>query len=356
MDKNRGHPLKHVLIVDDEPHVAVLLANALKKLGDEYFFEATQSSAKALEMIRQAQVPYDLVITDYKMPDLSGVDLAQAVRNISPHTQIVVMTAYGTEQLRETVADLGIEGYISKPFSMAQIREIVKQVLGQTVYRDAHPSSASAVVDMNVHEHLHTLRVNVGARCVLLLGVSGYPLDFDGVTEGMDIANLSALVAANFMAAAEIGRLLGSGSVFKSSYHEGPEYNIYSYDIDGKFLLAVIFGHNSKPGTVWFYTKQTAVELLPLVKKLSTPVEFTQDLGTSLEEQLGELFDAVIPGECQPDRPASSAGNSSAQGRSPLSEPAPTKVRLLSFEEAVASGLLSGRLAEDGSVKDRGNG
>jgi|GEM_PF-651809 len=354
MDTKRGHPLKHVLIVDDEPHVAVLLANALKKLGDEYLFEATQSSTTALEMIRQAKVPYDLVITDYKMPDLSGVDLAQAVRNISPRTQIVVMTAYGTEQLRETVADLGIEGYISKPFSMTQIREIVKQVLERTAYRDVHPSSASAVVDVNVHKHLHTLRVNVGARCVLLLGVSGYPLDFDGITEGMDIASLSALVAANFMAAAEIGRLLGSGSVFKSSYHEGPEYNIYSYDIDGKFLLAVIFGPNSKPGAVWFYTKQAAAEILPLVKELSTPAEFMQDLNTILEEQFDELFDAATPGECRPDRSASSADSSSVQERPSLSEPVPTKVRLLSFEEAVASGLLSGRLAEDSSVKDRG--
>ena len=69
------------------------------------------------------------MITDYKMPGMDGIDLAKAVQDISPQTRIILMTAYGSQVLSETAQVLNLAGYLDKPFSVAQFREMVTQVL-----------------------------------------------------------------------------------------------------------------------------------------------------------------------------------------------------------------------------------
>jgi len=123
-----GTQTKRVLIVDDESNVTMALAANLEKLGDEYIFETASNGGEALTMIQENQ--YDLVITDYMMPGMNGLDLAQAIRERFPDTHVVLMTAYGTAGLRGTVQNLQLDGYIDKPFSMEQIQELVKQVVG----------------------------------------------------------------------------------------------------------------------------------------------------------------------------------------------------------------------------------
>ncbi len=323
---------KRILVVDDEPHVAAVLVSGLKSLGKEYAFDTACSGEEALEMIHNASEPYELVITDYRMPGISGIDLVQAIRNVSPETLVVLMTAYGTDALRNTTAGLSIDGYIDKPFTMAQIRRIVKDVLARTSQAARHPPPST--IGNDAYEHVRTLRVNTGARCVILLSSDGYPIETEGATEGLDLTSLGALVAANFMAAAEVARLLGSGSVFKSSYHEGPDYNVYSYDINGELLLAVIFGAESKPGVVWFYTKQVAAELakLPSGRRVGSGV--ADELAAGLDAGLDELFGLSEDGAPATDDQALER-SAEAGAQSDV---------LLSFEEAVAKGLIPGDL------------
>ncbi len=254
-----------VLVVDDEPNVAKVLADGVQRLGKEYNIEIANDGHSALELLRET--PYQLIITDYMMPGMNGIDLALAVRKISPPTQVVLMTAYGTDNLRDTVDEIELDGYIDKPFTMEQIRTIVERAVAFTQGEDSYRSGQRSLEEP-VREELKKLQVNTGARCVMLISSSGYPVETSGQTNGLDITSVGALVAANFAAAAELARLLGKGSVFKSSYHEGAEgtdYNIYAYDTNQELLLVVVFGEESKPGAVWFYTKETAAALEPLI-------------------------------------------------------------------------------------------
>lgn len=303
-------PSKRVLIVDDEPNVAVVLADGLEKLGDDYIIETANSGESALAKIRQQ--PYALVVTDYKMPGMNGLDLAQAIRQISPATQVILMTAYGTAGLRDSVERMEV-GYIDKPFTMEQIREIVERAVGYAETRrqeDPYRSGQRALAH-SVIEALRELRAETGARCVLLLSAGGYPVETVGQTVGLDVNSVGALVAANFLAAAELARLLGNRTIFKSSYHEGPDYNVYSYDINGDLLLAVVFGAESKPGLVWFYTKQTAAALLPLLNEPAEAVKLPADWEAAVDAQWDQLLADELP-----------AG------------------ALLSFQDAVAIGLV----------------
>jgi predicted regulator of Ras-like GTPase activity (Roadblock/LC7/MglB family) len=123
------------------------------------------------------------------------------------------------------------------------------------------------VAGTDIQGHLKVLQANTNARCVLLLRSDGYPVHVVGQTSNLPVPNISALIAANFMSAGELANLLGNQRVFKSSFHEGEDYNVYAYEVNSVFLLAVVFDANRKPGVVWFYTKQTAVTLAPLLKE-----------------------------------------------------------------------------------------
>jgi len=61
------------------------------------------------------------------MPGMTGLELAQEVRRISPDTQVVLMTAHDTVGLRDTVEDMRLGGYVGKPFSVPQIQRMVER-------------------------------------------------------------------------------------------------------------------------------------------------------------------------------------------------------------------------------------
>ncbi len=121
---------KRILIVDDEPNVTAMLSEGLQKLGDEYIIETANSGPEAMSKIEQHT--YEMLITDYMMPDIDGLELAQAVLQTSPQTQIVLMTAYGSPELRDAVEELEINCYLDKPFTVIQIRQTVECALGES--------------------------------------------------------------------------------------------------------------------------------------------------------------------------------------------------------------------------------
>jgi two-component system, response regulator, stage 0 sporulation protein F len=280
--------LKRILIVDDEPNVTLILSRSLDKLDKKYEVETAQSGEEALSKIENK--PYALVITDYKMPEMNGLDLAMAVRRIAPETQVILMTAHGTRSLQNTADGLDLDGYIDKPFKLSEIREIVEAAVSSTEVADPYRSGEQGVEDA-VLAHLVSLQEDTGARCVMLLSSGGYPIEIAGMTKGLDTSTVGALVAANFMAAIELSKMLGNTSIFKSSYHEGPDYNIYAYDVNGDLLLAVIFGTEAKTGAVWHFTKHTALELAELdLNQAPEALPGDEDMLESLDDEFDLAF------------------------------------------------------------------
>lgn len=118
---------KRILIVDDDPNVATVLAESLTRPGGEYVVETANGGEAALQKVKDKK--YTLIITDYMMPDMDGLNLAQSVRKLSPDTRVVLMTAYGSSDLRNAVKTREIDGYIDKPFTISEIRSIVEKAI-----------------------------------------------------------------------------------------------------------------------------------------------------------------------------------------------------------------------------------
>lgn len=282
---------KRVLIVDDDINITSPVAASLGMLGDEYIIEAVNDSVEALRKIKSEF--YDLVLTDYQMPKISGVVLAQQIHKSSPDTQVIMMTGHSSTGLQDVVGSLKLDGYIEKPVRLSRVREIVQEALERTMEGDDAFRSGERTAAASVAKPLQELRVNTGARCILLLSDGGYPIEIAGETGTLDVSSISALVAANFMATAELAKLLGDSSVFKSSYHEGPDYNIFAYRINEDALLAVIFGSESKSGIVRYYTSKAVDEILPLLGALDEVPEgfhLEDDFSDAVGDEIDNLF------------------------------------------------------------------
>jgi DNA-binding response OmpR family regulator len=265
-----------VLIVDDDQSILRMVEFALQKLGPDCQIFTAGNMDTALEHIEHQSI--DMMLTDYMMPGMTGVDLARIVQRISPTTQVVLMTAYGTDKLRDTSTHIGFDAYLDKPFDMDELRSLIKSKMAEilsgqeqdpdrTVVSPAPEGTAEPedVKPQTISTLLDSLLTNAGARAVLLLKTNGEPLKLAGQIESGRATSLAALVAANFLNTTELSTLIDNKKMFKSGFYEGESYNMYVCGVDLESLLAVIFDAKLRPGVVWFYTRQVAGELASLL-------------------------------------------------------------------------------------------
>ena len=116
-----------IVLVDDEPDIRVILKRVLRHVADGYDFVAVGSGAAALAVLAARPVP--LLITDYNMPGMNGLDLAQAVKAAAPTTTVVLLSAYATPEMARRAQEAGADYSLPKPFPFDQLEAIVREAL-----------------------------------------------------------------------------------------------------------------------------------------------------------------------------------------------------------------------------------
>ena len=116
---------RRILFVDDEPAIARLAQVMLKSLG--HTVTTFGKPADCLAAFRTDPAAFDLVITDLTMPEITGVDLAQGIRQVRADIPIILSSGFADEVPDETLKALGIVEVLPKPFQM--------QALGTAVTR-----------------------------------------------------------------------------------------------------------------------------------------------------------------------------------------------------------------------------
>ncbi|MBI4665760.1 MAG: response regulator [Nitrospinae bacterium] len=121
---------KSILLVDDDEAHLLWSSEVLKESG--YEIETTFSAEAALKMLQNK--PYDLIISDLVMPEMSGTDFVRKVAGIRKGQKAIIMTGHGdVESFMESVYDLGALEYIIKPVEMEEFLTIVKKIISQNV-------------------------------------------------------------------------------------------------------------------------------------------------------------------------------------------------------------------------------
>jgi len=120
-----GRP--RVLVVDDEASIRDLLAKTLALA--EYDVDLAPDGRTGLERLRM--IPYDLLITDLKMPGVDGLAVIREARRLKADIPVIIITGFSTEASAIEAVNLGVSGYLTKPFRVPRVLAAAAKALGE---------------------------------------------------------------------------------------------------------------------------------------------------------------------------------------------------------------------------------
>ncbi|MCI0330774.1 MAG: response regulator [candidate division Zixibacteria bacterium] len=114
---------RRVLIVDDNPNMSNLLSDMLEVF--EFSSQRAADGEEALSLLNQNE--FSLLITDLRMPKMSGLELLKTVKDKYPKLPVVVITGYSTEATENELLSAKADGFLNKPFRMNDIETVLRK-------------------------------------------------------------------------------------------------------------------------------------------------------------------------------------------------------------------------------------
>ena len=116
-----------IVVVDDEPSIVKMCVQVLTSKG-----HSVTGFTKADEALSHlGTAPTDLLVVDYKMPELSGLEFIKRAWQIRPGMRVVMITAHGTREVMSKASESGVQTIVLKPFTPGELAEGVAKAVGQ---------------------------------------------------------------------------------------------------------------------------------------------------------------------------------------------------------------------------------
>ncbi|MEQ8396887.1 response regulator [Thalassobaculum sp.] len=116
-----------VLLAEDEPMATKLAQGALKVMGITDIV-AVRDGEQALAVLEHEQGQFQLIVSDWNMPRMSGLEFLKAVRRRFPHMKFVMLTGKATSEFVVAAREHGVDAYVVKPFSPNQLRRKIESL------------------------------------------------------------------------------------------------------------------------------------------------------------------------------------------------------------------------------------
>ena len=146
------HSVTRMLIADDDEDICRDIVKKMADTGVE--IQYATSGAKAIEMIQSArkmEQPYDLILLDWRMPDLDGLATARLIRKCYPHKiPILLFSAYDWADIEQEALEVGIEHFLPKPFFMSNFKDAIRRMIDTDQKSDGADDGKSVVAGKHV--------------------------------------------------------------------------------------------------------------------------------------------------------------------------------------------------------------
>jgi two-component system cell cycle sensor histidine kinase/response regulator CckA len=131
-DNNDNKPLAKLLVVDDASDIVQVLKTGLQKNG--FLVNTFNNPEEAIQSFKSNSKDYCLVLSDIRMPALSGIQLARKVKEINPNVKVILMTSFEIKdnEFSKVFPSLHVDGFVQKPISIKDLTNKVLSLIGET--------------------------------------------------------------------------------------------------------------------------------------------------------------------------------------------------------------------------------
>lgn len=116
---------KRILVIEDDAEMRSLLKDFIE--GEEFEVNTAYDGSEAFRKL--AKENFDLIITDIRMPGLSGLDILPGLKKLQPQSLIIVITAFGSEEVYRRVLGRGADAYLEKPIHLEELRILMQKLV-----------------------------------------------------------------------------------------------------------------------------------------------------------------------------------------------------------------------------------
>ena len=230
----------HILVVDDEPAQREMISGFLRKQDFEVI--AAENAEHALELFRQEA--FDLILSDQKMTNMSGLELMQAVHAINPETPVILITAFGTIEAAVAALKQGAIDYLTKPLNLEELLHRIRLV-----------SERYRILTEN-----RELREALGERHRIegIIGESGPMLDVLSLVRRVAPSEATVLIRGESGTGKE---LIAQAIHFGSPISRGPLVKVNCAALPEALLESELFGHEKGAFTGAIASRQGRFEM-----------------------------------------------------------------------------------------------
>lgn len=295
--------LKKILVVDDHFEMLEFLRSMLQLSNPDHEVLGVPSAEEGL--LELHSVPFDLLITDVRLPGMSGFELVRKARRLRDGLPVLMITAYATAQGRQEAQDLGVYRYFEKPLDTDALLAAVHATLYEreeqqkagdttpferqkmagsagraeviTPEKESWQASGTAQDEkkigaktnnaLEVKRRLQSLLTDTGAVDALLTGREGRIMYRAGRRE-QPMAQLARLLTRSLVDSFELAEVLQSAEPFTIQYQAGEAVDVYGANIGRDYFLILLFdarARRGRIGTVWVFAQRTVKELRELL-------------------------------------------------------------------------------------------
>lgn len=326
-----------VMIVEDEPGLAITLAESIRRASkNAYEVVVCNTPQEALEEF--SSLVFNLVISDFRLPGMNGLELISKIKMKSPGTHTVLMTGYGSQDV-ETKAKNITDAYLTKPFHLPEVLKLIQNILSN----GENAQSAEALVVDNTlsasHKIMSELRFETKAPYAMLLDLYGHTMSDSGDPGSIDKTILNSLLISSMAASHELAHALHEKRAFDMHYYDGERYEIYLRKVNAEIMLALLIDlqqTNIPIGGIRLHLKRAVESVKQISDQLlaSDKRNDGEDIELLMAQQgssnfFNSLDDLFVSDEISAKAPS----HSNVMDEKPLQE-------YLSLDEAIRQGLI----------------
>ncbi len=336
-------PSYRILIVEDQREVSRLLRSALETLEYDLVVAEIPSGEEAI--LDSSRNKVDLLVSDYRLPGMTGIELMRKVQKNNPGTKIILITGQTDPRIRRDIAEAGANAYFIKPVPIADFLDAVERHLGlvETILPPEPIAVDDEEIELGLPDLLAGLRQELSANAVLLLNDTGRVLARAGAfPNDIDENTLIPPLLTIHSAGQKVGRLVGQLQLSNWHVFDGGQFELIFAPV-GISHGMVILGKG-------LAAEEQILKTVEIFSQYRKNIE--QVLGGSILKPNGEPEPITPPGEkTEPvDRELDPLLKGAKKKFNPSevnefwdnaaeSQKAPTKPDMLSYDQAKKLGL-----------------